>query len=604
MKNPFAVFSPEGLNAKEVVDLFIEASPGVDSIQTDGHAMLLGPRGAGKSMILRYMEPDCQRIALRSEGIERQLCDLPYYSAYITIRETELSLPFLALVEQSHAAVPLNEHILVLTIALSALRRSLKNDHFSVPSNVSKTVVEEIVRLHSMHSRSSPAVSLIDVDERSVIKFLADWLADEHEYAIDYFNGLITSSSLPPFERKLFRFQGFLTRLITLIKEFPSMPRSARFFLSIDDADRLSTTQARILNTWLSRRNNDFSLKVSYEMYGYKTFYTNLDTRIEAPHDYQEIRVSDVYTSNKKTSYRDRMRQMIGRRLATAGIAKGKHEVPDVDRFFAEDHAQSVRVERLREQKKAKLLQTGGRSARLRDDLYRYVLPEYISSLGGSRKSRSQYRYSGFDQLVDISSGVPRYFLEAAQKMYDRQLVRTGPYAAIREIAPEVQDSVVRDLASDLFMEELEKLKMDPDGAVGGDVALKLHNLIGCLGALFEKIQNDPNASERRVFSFALSDYPDPEVEAVLRLGLRHAFFSRSSIGRKEGFGRTERYVLSRRFAPYWNLDPSGFSAYKFMTNAEMREMMLHPNRHRLSLRRRGADEDQLEIILGDEGAE
>lgn len=593
--NPFSVLSPESQSAQDVVGLFVENSPGADSIQTDGHAMLVGPRGAGKSMLLRYMEPDCQRIVHREADEPRTLADLPYYAGYMTIRETELSLPALSLVESSHSNYPLNEHLLVLTIALSILTRADRNNHFGHASVSDGGAYDALLALRRTHDREADSSVGRWASEQDLIKGLSNWLLAEHEYAVDYFTKL-ASHQTPAFDRRLFRFAGFLSPLINALKLLPSMPSSRRFFLLIDDADQLSEVQTRILNTWLSRRNSTFGIKVSYEMYGYKTFYTVMDTRIEAPHDYQEIRVSDIYTSNKKLNYRDRMRIMIARRLSRANIVRGNNLIPDVDNFFPEDGRQSLAFETLRMSKKQQLQRIGGRSSRIRDDLYRYVLPEYMSALGGNRKSRSTYKYCGFEQLVDISSGVPRYFLEAAAKMYDRQLL-TAPNVpnAVRSITPEVQDSVVRDLAAELYMGELEKLWMDPKNAASPAVSRGLHNLIGSLGAFFEKQMNDVKASERRVFSFALSDEVSSDVDDVLRLGLRHSYFSRSSIGRKEGFGRTDRYVLSRRFAPHWNLDPSGFSAYKFITNADLEEMIARPDQFRKRLRRG-------EVLAGDVG--
>lgn len=605
MDNPFAVFSPEKQSAEKVVSLFVENSPGVDSIQADGHAMLVGPRGAGKSMLLRYMEPDCQRLVLKPSSLP-SLRDLPYYAAYLSVRDTDLDLMAAAVSPPLPLNdLPLNEHLLVLTVGLKILERAIENEHFGYASadgpGFDKLFALYKTSLSPEEVAKGRQADLQKFDtEADVIKRLRQWLVEQHSYASEFVSKLSARSS-PLFERRLLRFSNFLSPLIAALKQLPSMPSNGRFFLAIDDADRLSVTQTKILNTWLSRRTSDFSIKVSYEMYGYKTFYTSIDSRIESPHDYQEIRVSDIYTSNVKISYRDRMRLMIGLRLNVGGHSSDIESA--VNSFFPEDVKQRVAIERLRDQIRLKLSSSGSRSNRPRDDIYRYLMPEYITSLGGNRKSRSKYRYCGFDQLVDISSGVPRYFLEAAAKMYDRQLVRPLSKHPINHVSAEVQDSVVRDLAQNLFMDELEKLRMDKHGGSAPEVAERLQNLIGCLGAMFERIMNDPAASERRIFSFAISDQVSADVDEVLRLGLRHAYLSRSSIGRKEGFGRTERYVLSRRFAPFWNLDPSGFSAYKFLTNDDLLVMMMRPGQFRSRLRRGEflADGPQLELPIEDD---
>ncbi|TCL93581.1 hypothetical protein C8J38_1022 [Rhizobium sp. PP-WC-2G-219] len=607
--NPFKVFSPEHLDPSDVVDLFVVDSPGVDSIQSDGHAMLVGARGAGKSMLLRYMEPDCQLIVHGHRTVtatNSNLSQLPYYMGYLTIRETELSLPSLRLIADTHANSPLNESILIITVCLNLVSRSIKNNHFPGEVVLPNSVLAELIELVNKHGGdwNFDDKSTLPITELRALSKLKSWLSSKYDEFIDYLDTLIPDRDVTPYNQKLFRFSSFLVSFVRIFKQFPSMPKTQRFFLAIDDSDKLSDIQTRILNSWLARRNSDFSLKVSYEMYGYKTFYTVAQTRIEAPHDYQELKISDVYTSNIKTNFRDRMYQIVNKRLAKAGFIDG-NSAPNARKFFPEDHAQRVAIEKLA--KSLRSSSENSRSSRARDDVYRYVIPNYISRLGGISKNRSTYKYSGFDQLVDISSGVPRYFLDAAQKMFDRQLViNQSSRSKILEISPSVQDSVVRDQARELLIEELEKLKLDWKKATGPDIALMLHNLIGSVGALFETLLLNEEASERRVFSFAISDHPDELVQEVLRLGLSCAYFSRSSIGRKEGFGRTEKYILSRRFAPNWNLDPSGFSAYKFLTNADLRAMMTQPEQYRLRLRRnrtagsKGNDE-QMAIQFGED---
>ena len=49
-KNPFKVFTPEGLTAKDVTDLFVPVQD-FHKIKDFGHTMLNGPRGCGESMI-------------------------------------------------------------------------------------------------------------------------------------------------------------------------------------------------------------------------------------------------------------------------------------------------------------------------------------------------------------------------------------------------------------------------------------------------------------------------------------------------------------------------------------------------------------------------
>src|ERR1700733_921923 len=69
-ENPFVVESPEKLDAEEVFELFVEENSGFEVVQRRKHAFIWGPRGSGKSMLLRFLEPKCQ--AMRNAQNEEQ----------------------------------------------------------------------------------------------------------------------------------------------------------------------------------------------------------------------------------------------------------------------------------------------------------------------------------------------------------------------------------------------------------------------------------------------------------------------------------------------------------------------------------------------------
>lgn len=245
-----------------------------------------------------------------------------------------------------------------------------------------------------------------------------------------------------------------------------------------------------------------------------------------------------------------------------------------------------------------------GRGYRARDDAYRYARPNYIARLGGDRKSRNTYSYSGFDQLVHISSGVTRFFLEAAADMY-AMAIANAPRGnkTIEQIDPRIQNEVVREHASQQMIVDLKNLERDVEQLKGDpQQAVQLSNLIKGLGSLFESALTSTDAAERKLFSFALTEEPTKEIEEVLRLGVRYGYLFQGIIGRKEGAGRAPLYILSRRLAPLFNLDPIGFSGYKFLTNSRIEQLMNDPQAARLALRRRRGqvDGNQMSIDFED----
>ena len=157
--------------------------------------------------------------------------------------------------------------------------------------------------------------------------------------------------------------------------------------LLLDDADSLTETQTRIINSWVARRlSSRCSLKIAAQITAYKTMVTVYNTRIEAPHDYQEINLSDATSRASEKAYRSRIAGIVQRRLTTVGVVKS------ADEYFPEHNRQRIEIERESQRLMAEWDAGRGRGYRPRDDAYRYARPNYIAKLGGDRKSRPASR--------------------------------------------------------------------------------------------------------------------------------------------------------------------------------------------------------------------
>ena len=346
----------------------------------------------------------------------------------------------------------------------------------------------------------------------------------------------------------------------------PYLP-TGPIYLLIDDADYLSHPQTVALNSWVSTRTQgEVSIKISTQL-RYKTYDTATGLPIQAPHDYQSIDIADIYTT-RRGRYLSRVEEIVALRLKNSGIEASPKE------FFPGDVDQETKIDAIDKELRRKWPESG-RGNRPGDDALRYARPEYIRSLGGISKSTSTYSYSGFEQLVHISSGLVRYFLKPAAVMYDEQR-SVKPEEPVLSIAPGIQNQIVRDDADRLMLSEFQRIEQQ------GDVEVsqmgRLYNLLQWLGGtFFLKLVSDD--SERRVFSVAISGKSSSDIDEVFALGVRYAYFHRSSIGNKDGTGRTRLYVLTRRLAPYFSLDPTTFAGYLWVTGDVLGEAMENPER-------------------------
>jgi hypothetical protein len=593
---PFSVRTPEMLPAKDTVELFVDLFTQIDTIKQPGHAMLNGPRGCGKSMMFRFLLPDCQMLAM-----ECPLRELPFFSVLVSLRNKGLNIPEIQRLADLPYTSILNEHFLTMFVAsklVATITAMPLEEGDSAAGQTAKVVELTFERLRdSGWSGPEPELRL------STAKELLQQLQCVFDNLLGRMHNLLRRLAFKPelaanYSGPVCGYDDLLVPLFRDLRTLPYMP-TGPIYLLMDDADYLTFTQTRVLNTWvLSRSISDGSVKISTQ-FKYKTFQAGHGMAIEAPHDFTNIDVSDLYTT-EQSHYRVRVEQIVAKRLRRAGIEATPEE------FFPEDPKQREAIAKIRAKLRDEWPEKG-RGNRPSDDVLRYARPIYIRSLGGRRKSTHQFSYAGFEQLVNISSGVVRYFLDTAAQMYslERSSKKGGKVTMIR---PSIQDAVVKDASDKIMFEEFDRLFGEEDShihdetkrALMKDHKLRLHNLIRVLGNIFYRklISED---SERRVFSVAFSDDPDPEVLAIFELGVKLGFFHKSAIGNKEGTGRTALYVLTRRLAPHFRLDPAGFAGYLFVTSERLREGIRDPDGFLLKVKAEGVDkyfeERQLELF-------
>jgi hypothetical protein len=572
LNNPFTVQTPEDISAAETLSLFVNVFSDFERVPYAEHSFLHGPRGSGKSMMFRFLMPDTQCLYRKC-----RVQDLPFFGIYVPVKNTSLDLAELARVEKQNAAILLNEHFLIMYIAVKTFGSLAKLDVGDANEDSLRAVRlfydKGLVQLlRDCGWKGRPAQSSRFASPQDAFLVAERTCNQVFRNVIFYLKQLSFQEEPVSYSGALCGFADFLTPLFRGIRDLPFMPK-APFFLLMDDADNLNLIQTRILNSWVSSRtSSQISIKVSTQL-NYKTYKTTSGRTIDSPHDYSEINISDVYTSPKST-YRKRVREIVERRLDL------HHIDPSPDAFFPCNPAQDEAIAKIAEKIKAKWQAGEGTGYRADDDVSRYARPEYIRSLKGQRKQGSKYSYAGFAQLVDISSGIIRYFLEAAAMMVTKES-STSKGKKVVSIRHQIQSDVVRELADKYMFAEFDKISKDhedgksepPDAS---DLPTLLRNLILSMGRTFHEILVS-DRSERRVFSVALYDAPSPDVAAVLELGVQYGYLHQSTIGNKDGTGRTWLYVLSRRLAPFFLLDPTGFAGYLFVKSDDLAKAMRYP---------------------------
>lgn len=590
--NPFAVKTPENLKPQELVDLFVPY-PEYENLQVSGHQFLHGHRGSGKSMMLKMMTPDAQCLT-RGCSVK----ELPYYGSYLSIKATDINAAEYVRIENEPSGFILSEHVLI-TKLLGSLFLSIKkhcaslwteqDSHSKIKEFAERVLLKRLS--YAGWESSSPQTQPSLGKPQDVIDIF-DYI---HAETARYIKRRAFSREYLPYAGPLLGFQDVLLPIIDELRQYGLLPDCPVFFL-LDDADNLSLQQTKVLNTWVSYRSTDnTSLKISTQM-NYKTYRTTSGIKIESPHDYSEINFTSVYTGSVKENYPKLVEKIVEKRLLMVGI-KGVNPRD----FFPADLVQEEAIQRISEELKARWSANSTGGYRAADDAYRLARPEYIRRLSGKSKQGSRYRYAGFDQLVHISSGIIRFFLEPAARMFADQL-KANNGLPVTHISPSIQDDEIRQQCDNLLIEKFDEMKGDAETEEDIPSIDKLRNIIYGLGCLFQAHLMDEEASQRRVFSFIISDTPPKNLETILRSGVRFGYLYEDTIGKKSGMGRTKLYVLSRRLAPAFKLDPMGFSNYLSLTSNFLLDISERPNNFVNRLKTRGArgvleDSPQLSLI-------
>lgn len=569
--NPFAVISPEELDAEKAVHLFVEMYSDYPQIKRPGNIIMTGARGCGKSMLIRCCLPDVMMLKEK-----KSFSELEYLAFHIPVKKTSLCLSELRFLDNRHAPYLINEHFLVLNVLMYALLNLSVLDY---PEYDQEAYKEFFGKTYCRYLQMSGCRDDIKVDYSSPKSFYSTLYRHAEKMQADFIQYIArlnpnTDKLDPAYDLPILSYLRFIVPVFSELVRLPGFPKSKIVYFFIDDADNLSLTQTKILNTWISCRTQPtISLKISTQYELYKTYLTSNNILIEAPHDYQSVNISLRYTTNYIGNFKNKAIEILSKRLQSAGVDQS------LESFFPAYSAQEEGIQEEVQQIKA-TYSTNGRGNRMDDDVRRYAVPNYIKKLGGTRKARSKFRYAGLDNMIHLSSGIIRNLLDAAANMYDAARALLPKEVPVRCIPTEVQNRVLRDQADTFLYTELRHSENTNEGSELMPIAFpqsdieKLQNLICAMGRTFHEILVS-NRSERKVFSIALSNIPDAELKRVFKIGVRLGYLHEATIGNKEGNGRTWLYILNRRLAPTFILDPTGFQGYLFMTNDDLHKAIL-----------------------------
>jgi hypothetical protein len=601
--NPFGVRSPEKLDPQYIADNFVDVFTDLPHVKDPGNTFISGARGTGKSMLLRALEP---AVMLASREIQN-IKQLRFFSIHVPLKQVWFGSPEFQRLA-GYARLAIGEHLLTMQIVFT-LVSSLGVLHEQISLDDARKFRAEFNRLLSL---SGGKAADTDPDGASSTIFATVKSVCEAELikVRQYYTRMPFEPQVQPYHGALTGFLDFLVPLSMVVKRFASL-NDVPLFVMLDDADNLPQHLQRVLNSWVSTRSTHVvCLKITTQL-GYATYRTVDDRLIESPHDFSEVNLSVIYTS-RLDIYSKRVKQIVERRFKIAEIDSRP------ETFFPVDGKQAARLgeitkEIIREHE-SKMARGEKGPARSRDEAIRIAVPRLMTELSGTSRSSQTFSYAGFESMVNLSSGVLRWFLEPARRMYDH--VVSEQKGLVPFIPVDVQDKVVWEWARE-FLQWLSDVKItssrdDPEEqdddadaslhAVGHNTERfeQLRNLLDGLGSLFRKRLLDEKSKERRLFSVVVRNKPSRDLQDVLDLGERLGYLQTADNAAKEAGGiRLPRYILARRLGPYYHLDISGYAAHLSVTAGDLETALRNPREFvRKRLKEFDRDATQLPLDL------
>ncbi len=568
-ENAFQHFYPDQqLIPRNLVRLFVKEYTEYNALTSFTHTFVFGSRGSGKTMLFKFLEPECRAIECGTmEGFFNQPdCFIAVYIGYNTGDYTKTE--FCKLLSDKEVPLDFSKkiimHYFIMDIADWTINTVLEQLNDRIISTNQGEVVTNIISVLDRKNLYADILkskldlkalkSLIEKERDRVLSTIEDY---ENSYGIPgnrlNYSGNFTDPSCQKGSFLHTFFNGL--RNLVGVEDVP-------FFLLFDEVTKIEGVETliefhqQIINTLISQRvHNLVCVKVSACCESYNADVDINGRAIEEIHDYHVIHLDSLYTNNKETYYQ-RIKGITNRRLEIA-----QWEVRDIETFLPENPTEIQKMNEAIEY-------TGKEYDTLQKDRKIESKQNYINKYARARffqkyLEKTEYGYTGFDNLVHFSSGITRTFLDVCFYMineYKQKFPNIGSQH-IKFIPFEIQKNAVESYSNSFIDTEILKpIRRRATGSRERNLLEELFNLIEAIGQAFKIRLDNENSRYPRIISFSIKEtLRDPRLERVLQKALRECFFHNKWYRGKSGYEMLECFILNKRLCPRYKLDLSGF---------------------------------------------
>ncbi len=548
--NPFEYEAASKLSSSQMNHYYIDQFNYSRFVKSKRNIFLVGERGSGKSMILMYYSVP---VSLeRVSGDAKLVVDDGILPIYVTCNTPLAFKNEYDLLEGILPAL-LAEHYFVVSM-MYALADELK-------------MIRELFTAAEMEKVKHDYEYIFDKklpDSEDVFSSIQLMLQKANVEVQSIINRGDEGRGLS----WLFGFNSGMLQLMAIATKTKAL-EGIHFSLMIDDAHLLTEHQIRLLNSWVSFRDNtSFSFKVAKTKVDRTTAVTATGSSILEGHDYTEIDLEAAY-QNKSSEFGKYARLILEKRLETIGL-KGI----DLNKFFPE-HPQFVKdleKAKLKAKKEAEEKYSGQENSEKKIDGYIYKMARAFYFRDRGATANIPPAYAGLETIIEMSTGIVRNLLHPCYYMYENQysiLQGKGGNQSplVKFIEPKVQYESIKKRSKKAWVDLKESLSLTVEGCTM-DEALQTYQMMDHLTNLFQK-RLLTHKSEPRAISFTISDTTSDVYPTVIRWVniARKAQLMYAYLSSAKDKGQREMYFVPNRILCLQKgLDPRGQHARVSLT--------------------------------------
>lgn len=532
--NPFEYDPATCLSADQIIDYYIEDFNYSRFIESPMNVFLIGERGSGKTMALRYHSYEVQK---RKREIEQKEFDFDKMGVYVSCKAQLFQKREVDLIDDNtFKAKNISEIFLVSSIAY-ALLSILENLPETEEAQTNSELIEDF---EYYLGETLPR-------KKNFFQSVKLFLDKQNRHLQDMLNN--PETGLP--NLKAINFYSFIKPLINFTKRFPCL-KNVHYLFLIDDVQDLNDTQIELLNSWIAYRDHsEFSFKLSTTKVKKRTLLTSSGGTILEGHDFVTIDMEEPQ-QNSQSDYGKLARRILDRRLEKCGI------LVKCDAFFPENSTFKKDIEHYKEILREKAEQEYGsdpdQRKRISDYVYKYARAEYYKN----RSAKANLPpYSGLETIIHLSTGVVRNLLYPCFWMYESAI--NNSTGKLLQIQPAIQTEIIKEKSQALW-NFMEREMANSVINCSTEQAKQIFQLFSNLVLMFkERLSQD--ISEPRAISFTISGYSDlakQELEPLFRIAREGRLMYIRYGSAKDDGNREAYYTPNRLLLPIHGLDPIG----------------------------------------------